>query len=207
MNIEYTHINSKDVVITDENGNVRMRRCITEEELVLENKVEILAKEMRRIDSKIYEKNNVDTFCNHLLIAQPVIIVLSSLLGLLVTGYSGVINTFGLNALVTGLASIFLVADKMRIEAVQTKLTREKDVVDLKRRKAQQDLELARKISELKENEYSSSKEYDGVTLSLYRKNIELLETLKDELYKECDYALNYNKDDLILLKKRKWSK
>lgn len=59
----------------------------------------------------------------------------------------------------------------------------------------------------LKENEYSSSKEYDGVTLSLYRKNIELLETLKDELYKECDYALNYNKDDLILLKKRKWSK
>lgn len=204
MNIEYTHINSKDIAITDENGNVKFRKCITEEELVLENKAEILAKEMRRIDSKIHEKNNDDTFCNHMLIAQPVILVLSSLLGLLVTDYSGVINTFGLNMLVTGLASILLVADKMRIEAVQTKLTMEKDTVDIKRRKALQDLELARKISELKENEYSSSKEYDGVTLSLYRKNIELLESLKDELYKECDYTLNYNKDDLTLSKKMK---
>lgn len=176
MNKEYMHVTKDKTAITDEYGNVKIVENFNENEPLLENKIELLDKEIR--DNSIIVKNlrkDIKGFNKLLLI----ILILS--LGIIPLNLGGFINTIG-TILLSGVYAfefILVLVNAFKYDKKVKNLDSYLKEIKLEKEKNLRELELekTKRITKENENIYKVN--------DLKEKSIEIFEIRKEELMHE----------------------
>lgn len=176
MNKEYMHVTKDKTAITDEYGNVKIVENFNENEPLLENKIELLDKEIR--DNSIIVKNlrkDIKGFNKLLLI----ILILS--LGIIPLNLGGFINTIG-TILLSGVYAfefILVLVNASKYDKKVKNLDSYLKEIKLEKEKNLRELELekTKRITKENENIYKVN--------DLKEKSIEIFEIRKEELMHE----------------------
>lgn len=176
MNKEYMHVTKDKTAITDEYGNVKIVENFNENEPLLENKKELLDKEIR--DNSIIVKNlrkDIKGFNKLLLI----ILILS--LGIIPLNLGGFINTIG-TILLSGVYAfefILVLVNAFMYDKKVKNLDSYLKEIKLEKEKTLRELELekTKRITKENENIYKVN--------DLKEKSIEIFEIRKEELMHE----------------------
>lgn len=176
MNKEYMHVTKDKTAITDEYGNVKIVENFNENEPLLENKIELLDKEIR--DNSIIVKNlrkDIKGFNKLLLI----ILILS--LGIIPLNLGGFINTIG-TILLSGVYAfefILVLVNASKYDKKVKNLDSYLKEIKLEKEKTLRELELekTKRITKENENIYKVN--------DLKEKSIEIFEIRKEELMHE----------------------
>ena len=176
MNKEYMHFTKDKTAITDEYGNVKIVDNFNENEPLLENKIELLDKEIR--DNSIIVKNlrkDIKGFNKLLLI----ILILS--LGIFPLNLGGFINTIGTILLsgVYAIEFILVLVNAFKYDKKVKNLDSYLKEIKLEKEKTLRELELekTKRITKENENIYKVN--------DLKEKSIEIFEIRKEELMHE----------------------
>lgn len=90
MNTEYMKLSSGNTIVTDEKGHITERNDkVSEDLLISENKIEILANEIEKDSDKIYEYKKVNYLAKRMLIGMPIFLLGLNTIFFIVGGITG----------------------------------------------------------------------------------------------------------------------
>ena len=106
MNKEYMHLSDNDVIITNEEGRIVKRNfdnnINVNKFLLNENKLEIIGKKLEYLEYELDGNKKIVWFCKKMCQVQPLIILITSLLGFLSGGIATSFALYGLLCSIIG---------------------------------------------------------------------------------------------------------
>ena len=186
MNVEYINLSNGTTIVTDENGKMKKRDIVSEDTLILENKIEKIQDDEDKIKKSIKRTDNAIKYFKKMLLRLPLIVVISIL-----AGYgAGMIFELAvpgaiIGLIVSGLASV-AVASSFSASLIGENVNRKDLKINLESiQNIKADLE--KKIELAQNNSNENNIRITPEPISLREKSEIELSKLKDEINVACE--------------------
>ncbi len=133
MNIEYINLANKTTAVTDESGKIRIINDeVMGEELVAENKLDILNKRIKETQAKVENYKELKSLSKFMIVTQPIIAVAGvTIAGIVGGAYGGLTYLIGALSVCAPTAAVFGIAypvSKKRLAGYKNQLKRAEEL-------------------------------------------------------------------------------